>query len=117
MIGWCLEIIWTSLDSLRQGEYKLIGKSSFWMFPIYGMAALIRPCSRLLQKSGILLRGLLYMNGIFTVEYLTGRFLQKRNLCPWDYSSAKLNYKGVIRLDYAPVWFITGLLFEKILQN
>ena len=28
---------------------------------------------------------------------------------------AKLNIKGVIRLDYAPVWFMTGLLFERIL--
>ena len=32
-----------------------------------------------------------------------------------DYSDAALNYKGIIRLDYAPVWFIVGLIYEKML--
>lgn len=57
------------------------------------------------------------MNGIFGMEYLTGTFLKKKGICPWDYSSARLNYHGVIRLDYAPIWFFTGLLYEKVLRN
>lgn len=40
---------------------------------------------------------------------------EKRDACPWDYSDAALNYKGIIRLDYAPVWFIVGLIYEKML--
>ncbi|EET58551.1 hypothetical protein BRYFOR_09475 [Marvinbryantia formatexigens DSM 14469] len=115
--GWCLEILWTSLDSLRRGEFKLMGQSSIWMFPIYGMAAIIRPVSVLLRPLGVLKRGLLYMGGIFSMEYLTGSFLQKRGICPWDYSDAKLNYHGLIRLDYAPLWFLTGLFYEKLLKN
>lgn len=117
MVGWCLEIFWTGLDSLRHKEYKLVGHSSFWMFPIYGLAAFIGPCSKRIQNLNLLSRGFLYMNGIFAVEYVSGRFLSKKNLCPWDYSDAPLNYRSVIRLDYAPLWFFTGLLFEKILKN
>ncbi len=115
--GWCLEIIWTSLNSLFHRDYKLMGQSSIWMFPIYGMAAVIRPLSRLFGKKSMLTRGLIYMNGIFSMEYLTGKFLKRRGICPWDYSDAKMNYRGVIRFDYAPVWFFTGLLYEKLLNN
>ena len=35
----------------------------------------------------------------------------------WDYSRAKFNIKGVIRLDYAPLWFTAGLFFEKFLKK
>ena len=38
-------------------------------------------------------------------------------LFDWDYSHTPFHYRGVIRLDYAPVWFVTGLLFEKILSK
>ena len=86
-----------------------MGQSSMWMFPIYGMAALIHPLS-------LITRGLIYMSGIFGTEYLTGIFLKRRGMCPWDYSDAKLNYQGVIRLDFAPVWFLTGLLYERLLR-
>ena len=48
-------------------------------------------------------------------EFISGSFLKKHNACPWDYSDAALNYKGIIRLDYAPVWFVVGLIYEKML--
>ena len=35
----------------------------------------------------------------------------------WDYSGSQIQYKGLIRADYAPLWFLTGLLFEKILSD
>ena len=54
---------------------------------------------------------------IFLTEYVSGTILKKRNCCPWDYSHAKLNIHGVIRLDYAPVWFLTGLLYERFLTR
>ena len=31
--------------------------------------------------------------------------------------SCKFNIKGVIRLDYAPLWFTAGLFFEKFLKK
>lgn len=55
------------------------------------------------------------MTAIYIVEFVSGLLLKKKNMCPWDYSHAKLNIHGVVRLDYAPCWFLTGLLFEKLL--
>lgn len=56
------------------------------------------------------------MTGIFAAEFGTGMLLKHYGMCPWDYSSSPFNYKGVIRLDYAPVWFLTGLIYEKLLS-
>lgn len=36
-------------------------------------------------------------------------------MCPWDYSDCPLQYQGVIRFDFAPLWFLTGLLFERVI--
>lgn len=113
--GWCLEILFTSLGAFRRREMTLKGTTSIWMFPIYGCAALLTPLCRLLKNRNLFFRGLTYMNCIFAVEYLSGTFLKKRNLCPWDYKKSRWNIHRVIRLDYAPFWFLTGLLFEKLI--
>lgn len=63
------------------------------------------------------LRGCFYMTGIFGVELASGSVLKYFKICPWDYSSSQIQYKGLIRADYAPLWFLTGLLFEKILSD
>ena len=99
-------------------EYdEAIGQTSVWMFPIYGMACIIKPLYRYLKKLPALFRGFIYSTGIFCFEYLSGSLLKKHHLCPWDYSNAPTNINGVIRLDYAPVWMAAGLIFEKILSK
>lgn len=117
LTGWCMEILFTSFGALRKKDLKLMGNTSVWMFPIYGMAALIGEIYPKIQKFPLLARGGLYSIGILSFEFLSGSFLKKHNLCPWDYSKAKLNIKGVIRLDYAPLWMAAGLIFEGILKN
>lgn len=87
------------------------------MFPIYGAAAFLSPLFHKIRRFPVLLRGTLYMMLIFAGEFLSGSILKKHQACPWDYSKAKFNVKGVIRLDYAPVWFLTGLLFERLLAH
>lgn len=87
------------------------------MFPIYGMAAVVSPLSKFLSKANTFVRGTIYTVCIFLMEFLSGSFLKKHHMCPWDYSKAKFNIKGVIRLDYAPVWFALGLLYEKVLRR
>lgn len=116
LVGWCMEIIFTSMDSLRRRDMTLKGFTSIWMFPIYGCAAILSPVCRLLRKMPAWFRGLTYMNLIFSAEYLTGRLLSRHQLCPWDYGKSKWNINRVIRLDYAPYWFGAGLLFERILR-
>ena len=115
LTGWCMEILFTSLKSLRDNDRKLLGQTSVWMFPIYGCAALIKPMYRLIGRLPTAVRGGIYSAAILTGEYLSGSILKKHGCCPWDYSRARLNIRGVIRLDYAPLWMGAGLLFERIL--
>lgn len=117
LLGWCLEIVFTAFHAFRRRDFRLAGTTSIWMFPIYGMAAFLAPISRLLRRCNALFRGLVYTVMIFTGEYLTGLWLTRRDLCPWNYQKAKWNLAGIIRLDYAPCWFISGLLFERLLRE
>lgn len=116
-VGWCMEIVFTALHSFQKREFTLIGRTSIWMFPIYGAACLLTPVCRLLKGKNPVLRGSIYTCCIFAGEFLSGCFLKKHHACPWDYSKSKYNLKGVIRFDYAPLWFGAGLLFEKILRK
>lgn len=128
--GWCLEVIFTSVESLLLGDWRLMGKTSLIMFPIYGMGALLAPIGKgvdnwlgdrlyVEKKAGerLLRHGMLYMVLIFTAEYITGAWLRERGMCPWDYSGRHSNINGLIRLDFAPLWFGTGLLFEKLTEK
>lgn len=117
LMGWCMEILFTSLDSLRRRDMRLKGTTSIWMFPIYGSAALLAPLHRLLKGKPFWLRGLLYMLLIFTAEYTTGSLLNRKELCPWDYQRCRWNLRRFIRLDFAPFWFAAGLLFEYALSD
>lgn len=115
--GWCMEITFSGLGSLRRREMPLKGQTSLWMFPIYGSAALFRPVFLFFKRFGVLLRGTVYAATIFAAEFASGRFLSKRHLCPWDYSRSKWQVGGLIRLDFFPFWFLAGLLYEKILTT
>lgn len=115
VIGWCMEIIFTSLGSLLSGNLMLKAHTSLWMFPIYGLAAFIFPLYQKITFFPIWLRASLYAVLIFFVEFTTGILLKTFHLCPWNYEHATWNLAGVIRLDYFFFWCIAGLLFEKIL--
>lgn len=118
LTGWCMELIFTALHALRRRDYTLKGTTSLWMFPIYGCAAFLAPLCRLLRPKKILTRGLTYMGIIFFAEYISGTLLTFKRICPWDYSRSKWNIRGMIRLDFAPLWFLAGLLLEHgILHN
>ena len=41
--GWCLEVIFTSAESILARDWRLMGHTSLLMFPIYGMGALLGP--------------------------------------------------------------------------
>lgn len=117
LTGWCMEIIFTSLDALRRREMTLKGNTSLWMFPIYGSAALLKPICRLLKNCPVWLRGATYMSLIYSMEYLSGKLLSKFKLCPWDYSRSRFRVDNVIRLDFAPFWFGVGLMFERLMSS
>lgn len=119
ILGCCIELLWTGFCNAKNKDYRLVGQTSLWMFPIYGMATIIKPVSNRLKKQNkdVIERGIIYTIGIFVIEFTTGIMLKKKNRCPWDYSKCKYNINGVIRLDYAPLWFGLGLLYENILAK
>ena len=125
--GWCLEILWTGLHSLLAGQRTMNGKTSLLMFPIYGMGAVLPEISRLVDwwlggqrldwMDGVIRHGALYTVLIFMGEYLFGSILKAHGICPWDYTGLHSNINGLIRLDFAPLWFGTGLIFERITRK
>ncbi len=120
------------MESMMLQDWRLMGKTSLLMFPIYGLGALLSPIGegidRWLAVEGgslpslsagdrIVRHGVLYMVLIFTAEYFSGAWLRARGICPWDYTGRHSNINGLIRLDFAPLWFCTGLLFEGITKK
>lgn len=100
------------------------------MFPIYGLGALLLPIGKRVDRwlettPGEALRpgdrmvrhGMLYMVLIFITEYIAGAWLRSNGMCPWDYTGRHSNINGLIRLDFAPLWFATGLLFENLTKK
>ena len=113
LIGWSMELFASCFQNLAAtNDKRLIGKTSLLMFPIYGLGAMIPVFSRYLKKLGLFLRGTIYAMLIFMMEYVSGSFLRFFNSCPWDYSQSRFHINGLIRLDFFPVWFLLGLLFE-----
>lgn len=117
LLGWFLEIIFTAFHAFRKRDLSLPGVTSVWMFPIYGLMAFFAPICRLLKNRSLWFRGLVYTALIFSGEFLTGMWLNRHRFCPWNYERARWNLGKVIRIDYAPFWFITGLLFERLLRE
>jgi uncharacterized membrane protein len=121
ILGWCVEILFTSFQSFRRRDWRLKGTTSLWMFPIYGCGCFLSLPRRLLKSRPVLVRGLSYMMCIFTGEYISGKILNRFHACPWDYSRCPMNIDKVIRLDYAPGWFLLGLIMdfsmEKFTEN
>lgn len=109
-----MEVFWTSLGSLMNRDYHLIGTTNLWMFFIYGLAIFLEPIHNFLREYNIVLRGGIYTILIFLTEYTTGWILRFIiGSCPWFYAD-KLSFNGLITFSYAPAWFAVGLLFEKL---
>lgn len=113
LIGWCTEIIWTGMGSLLKGDLTLIGWSSIWMFPIYGMLVFLESIHERIRYMPVIIRGGVYTLLIFSGEFFTGMLLKTiLGKCPWNYGINRYSIYGIITLKYIPVWFVFGLIFE-----
>ncbi len=112
LTGIALEVIWTGLWGFLGGDAAFTGHSSVIMLFIYGMVVFMEPLFLQLERSPLFLRGMVYMSLIFAVEYWSGLLLRLMRIEVWDYYASALNIRGVIRMDYAPVWFAAGLMYE-----
>ena len=77
ILGWCLEISFTALQSFRRREKTGMGNTSVFMFFIYGMAVFLKPVYVLTRQFPVYIRGLVYMVCIFIAEFTTGTLLAK----------------------------------------
>ena len=85
------------------------------MFPIYGLGVLLEPLYLKIKGYPWVIRGLIWTILIYIIELTTGYvILNMTGVYAWNYSGAAYNYHGLIRLDYAPAWFILGLFLEKV---
>lgn len=123
VVGWAAEIVWTAsyalVSALRSGtpvDRRLAGRTYLWMFPVYGLGGLaFEHVHGLLAAWPWVLRGAVYMVGCFAIEAASGLAIKAATgKIPWDYSYARWQVGGVIRLDYVPVWFGFGLFLELV---
>lgn len=114
VIGWSIEIVWTGLHSLIFGDIVMQAYTNFWMFFIYGCAIFLEPLHDIMKEWRWVFRGVLWVVIIWGIEYTSGTILL--NLLgryPWYYSG-KFAFDNLVRIDYAPAWFVAGLFFERV---
>lgn len=114
LLGWNMEVFWTGLVAGINGNPRLVAHTYLWMFPIYGLAVFLEQLHDRIRPLHWYLRGMIWVLVIWAVEMVTGgliRFLVGTS--PWIYREG-WQVAGLIRLDMAPLWFVTGLLFEQI---
>jgi uncharacterized membrane protein len=121
-IGITTEIFFTAIvdaiTAVQQNEpinWRLLGTSYIWMFPIYGLAGIALPLIYgRLQKWPAALRWAFYGIAILAVEFVTGWVLDvTTGRCPWEYTTG-WHIMGYIRLDYYPLWVGFGIMIERI---
>jgi hypothetical protein len=121
MLGWVAEVSFTGAREALQpdrGSWRLEGHSYLWMLPIYGLTAfLFEPLHDVVKQRPVWERAGIYAGGIMAVEYATGTALRRGvGAVPWDYTgqSRWALPGGAVRLDYAPIWAVSGLALERI---
>jgi uncharacterized membrane protein len=119
-LGVAHEIFWTSiLDFWKTKNLRFIGRSSLLMFPVYGSVSFLFLIPNVYEMPW-LTRGLIYMILIYLLEYISGFIFKKIfGVAPWNYekntkdgvgSPKKYHFQGLVCLEYAPIWFIEGLI-------
>lgn len=119
-LGWCGEILWTAVLDKVSGRTKgwlLMGETTLWAFPMYGLIAfLYEPLHDALRSQFFLVRALVFLVGFWIVEYIGGWLIWKIDgKKPWDYSlSPGGSLNGLIRWNFVVVWSLVGLALEPV---
>lgn len=115
-IGLVMEVFFTAIGGLVHGDWNMRGHTSPWMMLDYGLLGIVTMwMARPMIARGIPLpfRAIVYMLGIFFVEYVSGMlFTHLLGLRIWDYSQMPYNLHGQITAVYIPFWYALGLGIE-----
>ena len=117
MLGFSYEIVFASLWDFVVSNFtdvRFAGYSSIWSFFIYGTCSF---CGEQVyvhtrKRLSTFLRGLIYVQMAYTWEFIGGLVLTQFSARTWDYTHYKYDVMGLIALEYAPLWFFSGLLQE-----
>lgn len=117
MLGFAYEIVFTSLfDFVASNftDFKFKGYSSIWSFFIYGTCSFCgeQVYVHIRNRLSVFWRGLIWVQMAYTWEFFGGLVLNQFSARTWDYSHYKYDIMGLIALEYAPLWFFSGLLQE-----
>ncbi|KAJ0067229.1 hypothetical protein NL108_013693, partial [Boleophthalmus pectinirostris] len=121
--GVLCELLFTSVWDFFffTGDVRFQGHSSLWALPMYSTALYaIETLQRTLLNRNLPLplRLVVYTLLIYTWEFVWGAGLSLLGACPWDYSSFKYNFQGLITLEYAPFWAMGAFIAEKfVIKN
>jgi uncharacterized membrane protein len=122
--GWVFEVVFTGAKApFRDRNMRLTSHTYLWMFPIYGAGGLAHEGLRtLVRDRPAWQRGVAYAGSSYVIEATSGELLRRiTGEVPWDYARSRrvdgkvpANWRGLVRPAYAPVWFATGLAFERM---
>lgn len=116
--GYATEIIFTAgWEFVFNLNWKLMGNTSIWIMPIYGISGLV--CEKIqdwcmARKLSLPVRGVVYLIWTYIWEFSSGFVLKQFDLCPWDYTAFDADFMGLITLEYAPLWYILGLILDTV---
>lgn len=114
--GYLIEVSFTAAwELIASGDLKLPGCTSVWCLFIYSVATLVMEKITVhLEARNVPLyfRAIAHAAWMYVWEFCTGWVLKKFGACPWDYTNFTYNYAGLVTLEYAPLWYVCGILFE-----
>ena len=120
LFGLLIEVFYTATASLLHGNWNMRGGTSPWMMLDYGILGLVvAPIANPLRarRVPLALRAVVYMLGIFLVEYVSGVVFTHFGLHIWDYSDMKWNLQGQITAMFIPFWYTLGLFVEYLYRR
>ena len=114
-IGITMEVIATSImDFIKYRDPRLKGETYLWMLPVYAVVPYIyMVVTSSFKDSGWIVKGFIYMIAFYLLELMAGLIIKALvGVSPWNYKDYRFHFKEVICLEYAPVWFIYGVVGE-----
>ncbi|KAL3872546.1 hypothetical protein ACJMK2_035769 [Sinanodonta woodiana] len=116
--GYATEVMFTATwEFVVNFNWKFPGNTSIWVVPIYGLSGLAveKMYLRLTERNiHFFLRALIYTLWTYVWEFSTGFILKQFNACPWDYTPFHGDFMGLVTLEYAPLWFLAGIILERL---
>ena len=111
-----MEVIATSImDFIKYRDPRLKGETYLWMLPVYAVVPYIYLfVTSTFKDSGWIVKGFIYMIAFYLLELMAGLIIKALvGVSPWNYKDYRFHFKEVICLEYAPVWFIYGVVGKR----